>query len=241
MNSFDCVFVLNLHAREDRMDTIADILYSMNIKFERFEAIHKDTLHGLHACFLEKNPNSTLTTPGYLACLLSHLSIYRLALDRGYTSILVLEDDALIHKNANVLITNFRKNVPLNWDFLHFGYLPLSKDLSMWSHEKQHFSFVYDDDNVKIVRSEGFWATHAYAIGKNMMKYMIQYANENELLELDRLLVVFQERKDFNFYGAYPPIFGQRGSASDLTANFETSSQEQKFINLHLTPRSDFL
>jgi glycosyl transferase family 25 len=245
METFDKIFVLNLDCRQDRMERLNDILHYLEIPYERFPALHKDTVVGLHASLIKQQPYSTINNAGYLACLLSHLSIYKLAIDRGYKSILIFEDDILIHKNAKEMVYDVLKKVPDNWDVLYFGYLKLSEDLSTWSHYMDSDSFINDS----IVRSRGFWCCHSYAINVSLMKEILQLYSENSTsmpIEIDRFLVKLQaenydsERK-WNFYGCTRRIFGQIGCNSDLSPNFNTEENVHKFIHFESTPLHDFL
>jgi len=237
-DAFDAVFVLNLEKRNDRMERVNDVLYYLQIPFERFNAIDSEVVTGLHNNLISKNVTSTMTRPGYLACLLSHLSIYKTALDRGFEKVLILEDDILVHKNAKESIKTFMPQVPNNWDMIYFGYLPLSEDLQYWSYlnfeplqangdERNPIEPSKNESNVFCAK--GLWCTHAYAITSKFMKDIIEmYGNTafEQWLEIDRFLVQQQKQKKNAIYGCNPPLFGQN---------------EEKFINSSLTRREDFL
>ena len=262
MENFDCTFVLNLERRTDRMERVQDILHHLNIPFERYIATDSDVIAGLHKNLLRLKPDSTMSRPGYLACLLSHLSMFKTALDRGYKSILVLEDDVFIHKDVKQWTQTIMSQVPDNWDMIYFGYLPLSDDLQFWSHD--HFALLKEGGNV--FRSKGLWCTHAYAIKADFMRETLQHFNTASVdlwTEIDRYFVMQQE-KHFNeqyeqyeknvnenenedgrirrkIYACTPSVYGQVASHSDLSNGFFTLENEKKFINSNLTPRSDFL
>ena len=244
-DAFDAVFVLNLEKRNDRMERVNDVLHYLQIQFERFNAIDSEVVTGLHNNLIGKNVTSTMTRPGYLACLLSHLSIYKTALDRGFKRVLILEDDILIHKNAKENIKTFMQQVPNNWDMIYFGYLPLSEDLQYWSYlnfEPVNVNPIKNESNV--FRAKGLWCTHAYAITSKFMRDIIEmYGNTafEQWLEIDRFLVHQQKQKKYAIYGCNPPLFGQYASESDLTPGFFTLENEGKFINSSLTRREDFL
>ena len=226
------------------MERVNDILHYLKVPYERFPALHKDTVVGLHAALIKQQPQTTISNPGYLACLLSHLSIYKLAIDRGYKSILILEDDILIHKNAQQMVRDVMKKVPDNWDVLYLGYLKLSEDLKNWSHCMEPEAYINDS----IVRSNGFWCCHSYAINNNLMREILQIYNENSTpIEIDRFLVKLQtdnfleSNRKWNLYGCTPRIFGQVGCISDLSPNFHTQANVHKFIHFASTPLHDFL
>jgi len=77
MNSIDHIFYINLNHREDRNTEIQTELNNFDIhsnKYERFSAVYHSEIGGV-------------------GCGRSHIQVLRLAKERGYKRILVLEDD----------------------------------------------------------------------------------------------------------------------------------------------------
>ena len=70
----DKVIYINLEHRKDRKEEIESELNSMNIEYERFNAI--------------SNPDF-----GIVGCTQSHLEIFKMAKEKGYKNILIFEDD----------------------------------------------------------------------------------------------------------------------------------------------------
>jgi len=68
------IFYINLAYRKDRREEIERELNSFGLEYERFEGIH---------------------TPGCgsIGCSYSHLGVLKLARERGYKNVLILEDD----------------------------------------------------------------------------------------------------------------------------------------------------
>jgi len=67
------IFYINLDSRTDRREEIERELASMDLQGERFAAIK--------------------TSPGAFGCSLSHSAVLKLAKERGYPQVLILEDD----------------------------------------------------------------------------------------------------------------------------------------------------
>ena len=243
---FDKIFVINVEERSDRLERVSDILHFLEIPFERYSAIHKDSVEGIFKKFIKQYPESSITRSGYIACLLSHLAVYKIALDQGYKKILILEDDVLVHKNVKKLMETFFKDVPNDWDMINFGYLPLSDDLQTWSHK--NFTHIECSSGM-VFRSRGLWCCHAYAIKSEFMKETLDFYNTSDLRnwkEIDRHFVELQAQhfellpniNKRNFYGCFPSLFGQAASMSDLSPGFYTLDNEKKFIN---TCRSNYM
>ena len=72
-HNIDKIFYINLDKRTDRREEIEQELNQMELSYERFPAIH--------------NSN------GIVGCGYSHLSVLKIARDRGYKNVLIFEDD----------------------------------------------------------------------------------------------------------------------------------------------------
>jgi hypothetical protein len=70
----DKIFYINLDKREDRRKEIEDELSKYSLSAERYSAVY--------------TPNS-----GIVGCGYSHLNVLKLAKERGYKNVLILEDD----------------------------------------------------------------------------------------------------------------------------------------------------
>ena len=72
--NIDKIIYINLNKRSDRKDEIENELNNFNLNYERFAAIENAEF-------------------GTLGCLQSHLAVLKLARERGYKNVLILEDD----------------------------------------------------------------------------------------------------------------------------------------------------
>ena len=107
-NNIDKIIYINLAKRGDRREQIEDELDKFGLKYERFEAI--ETLDF-----------------GLLGCLISHLSVLKLAKERGYKNILILEDDFtfLVEKEVfeNNLNNFFEQKIDYNVCMISYNLL----------------------------------------------------------------------------------------------------------------------
>ena len=74
MSGIDHIFYINLDHRTDRRDEIENELDTKGLEYERFPAVRHETIGGV-------------------GCGRSHVGVLKLAKERGYKQILVLEDD----------------------------------------------------------------------------------------------------------------------------------------------------
>ena len=94
---FDKIFVINLKERPEKLNDCTKLLNKLNIEFEVYEALN--CILGVPEDYPEKPLVGFLTNkPGAFGCLISHLEVVKIAKERGYKKILVLEDG--IHERA---------------------------------------------------------------------------------------------------------------------------------------------
>lgn len=106
--NIDKIIYINLNKRTDRREQIEEELNNFDLKFERFEAIE--------TCGF-----------GTLGCGLSHLQVLKIAKERDYSNILILEDDFtfLVSKEEfeNELINFFNSNIDFDVIFLSYNLI----------------------------------------------------------------------------------------------------------------------
>jgi len=90
MENIDKIVYINLEKREDRRKEIENELYNYNLDGERFEGIY------------EKPPR------GILGCLKSHLSVLKMAKEKDYKNVLIVEDDFYFVEEENLVKKNMK-------------------------------------------------------------------------------------------------------------------------------------
>jgi glycosyl transferase family 25 len=125
-NNIGKIIYINLGYRNDRKEQIENELEIMSLKqnSERFEAIHKK--------------------PGIVGCGYSHLAVLKLAKERNYENVLILEDDFefLVSKDElEFELTRFFETVK------EFDVCMLAYNINEW--QDTEFSFVKKAINVQ--------------------------------------------------------------------------------------------
>lgn len=111
---WDNIFIINLKRRPDRQEQMVKRLQDASINtyefIEAFDGLDPEITNQ----FLEikKNQSNPIVTPGHFACLLSHIKAIKLAKDRNYSSIMILEDDVyfcndFLDKLSTITVSNF--------------------------------------------------------------------------------------------------------------------------------------
>jgi len=117
---FDKVFVINLKERPEKLNDCTKLLNKLNIEFEVYEALN--CVLGIPEDYPEKPLVGFLTNkPGAFGCLISHLEVIKIAKERGYEKILVLEDDIDATKNFLELFSEKIKDLPDDWHLVYLG------------------------------------------------------------------------------------------------------------------------
>jgi len=101
----DKIFYINLDRRTDRLEEIQEELQKLDLTAERFRAIQHEE--------------------GLVGCGYSHLHIMKIAKERGYKNVLILEDDFSFKVSKDEfenLLEQFFTKVQDNYDVCMFSY-----------------------------------------------------------------------------------------------------------------------
>lgn len=218
---FDKIYVLNLKRRDDRLSIMKKRLaFSEISNYEIFQAVDGNIIQKVWKSFFEKN--HFFSNPNYLACAISHLSIYNDALTKGYKRILIVEDDVKILVNANKHFAKFQNDIPAEWDLLYLGFIPLSDDCTRWDYNVFSNRFI----SSQVFLAKNLWGLYGYGIGEDLMKETLKIYDEEFPMELDRFFVTrIQETK--RCYALTPQIFAAEDGYSDNSRIVETGMMER--------------
>ena len=223
---FDKVYVLNLHKRSDRLQLMKKRLAFCEIdEYEVFGATDGSVMKKVW----ESMQNPYFKNPNYLGCAISHLSIYRDAVEKGYGRILIIEDDCRINANANKNFQEIFSKVHLkSFDLLYLGFIPLSDDCAMWDYG----GFSYTGN---LAHAKNFWGLYGYGISQHLMREMLEVYDREFPMEIDRYFVTHVQPRG-NSYGITPQIFAADDGYSDNSRIVETGmlnrSIDQRFAKL---------
>jgi glycosyl transferase family 25 len=192
-------FVINLEKRPERLNEITQEMKYMSWDFEIFKAIDMN---------------------GYMGCTLSHLEIIKIAKERGYHKVMVIEDDCVFMPYSKKLL----EEIELKMNDLNYYVLNLSPTLN------RHVN-ISDDcdlllDLTKLPEKKHDYLTETFAT--NILIYdekiydeMFKISEEkfhdgNYFYPIDGFLakVIYP---NFQSYCPNLPIAPQRSSYSDVS------------------------
>lgn len=222
---FDKIYVLNLHKRKDRFKGIDNRLKRFGIDYERFGATDGSVMKPIWEKFYQDNKN--FINSNYLACSVSHLSIYKDAIENNYQKILIIEDDVLINRNIHLLFESI--TIPEWSDLFYLGYIPLSDDQSMWT-----YAIVNNFISERIFQPRNLWGLYAYGLTNNLMKELIDVYDNGFPMEIDRYLVNYIQPRGGSI-AMSPQLFCCQDIYSDnmnvVQMDMITRSVDSRFAN----------
>jgi len=177
---WDNIFIINLKRRFDRKKTMSTQFRLQKItKYEFIDAVDGMELDVLNKFMeLKTNHKTQIISSGHFACLLSHIKAIEEAKSRGYTNIMILEDDVILCDN---FINQLNKiNVP-SYDMLYLGGII----------NKKKIFFSHWVSNVKNILG-----AYGYIISSNLFDYVL-----GELKKLTDYVDLFYMKKvQLNYY-----------------------------------------
>jgi GR25 family glycosyltransferase involved in LPS biosynthesis len=143
---FDKIFYINLDKDTQRNASILTEFKKFNItNFERVPGVELIDIP-LHTEYRNFIKDDVKYIKGQLGCRASHIKIIQLAKERGYSRILILEDDISIIEDPSSLL-GINQWLHNDWDLLYFGGLvePFFRNQIVCAHAYGVNSTLFDD------------------------------------------------------------------------------------------------
>lgn len=189
--SIDKIYIINLERCTDRKERIKNQLKLANVtNYEFFNGIvpNIDTLNTFPNFCKTSSEHERLNM---LGCLLSHISIMKLAINNNYNNIIVLEDDCQILDNDFLnKAENSLKSLSQKYDILYLG-----------ANHKRPASKKLNANLYKPTTSNG---TFSYVISKSFMKELVKPYNYK--LPIDLHWRKFDKSRPYEFYCIIPHV-----------------------------------
>ena len=216
MNNYvDNIYLINMDKDKKRLKAVAKECDNLNIKFERFPGIN---VNNLSKNILDKyipNEIQKYGTNGMIGCGLSHLFIWKDAINKKYKNILVLEDDITFTDDFNEYFLNVIKEVPEDYDILYLGY----KDKICNPPKDCSFNYVY--------KPYFPLCTHAMIISNKGLKKLVNIINKIDD-HIDWLIA--RNIDKLNIYASKKKIVNQKW----VNSNNSNLQKFPKIVNSYL-------
>ena len=195
---FDKIYCINLDRRADRWAEASAEFDKFNLTVERVSAVDGSALN-LSDIKMEVLKKESMAAA--CGCSLSHIKAIQDAKQKGYSKILILEDDVVFRENLIQRFEQDIKDLPDDWDMFYLSGNNLSQD-----------SLTKVKNN--IWRTNFTYTTHCYAINYKIYDIIIDGAGKlNEPIDEFYKSVI---QKQYNCYISRPHLSWQREGYSDI-------------------------
>lgn len=190
IKGIDRIYLINLDHQVDRRRQMDTLLINHGFQYERFSAVNglaldKNQLRRFYIHCLPPHKDRIPISPGQIGCLLSHLSIIQQALDKGYETIWVLEDDSVFNKHPKPILEEF---------------------IAHMAREKIEWDTLFTDINSRVVTEDGsiaFYIAFEGALGADF-----DYASAGSI---DRAPSIHLAKQIQHRVGSYSMLLSRRG------------------------------
>ena len=225
---FDKIVCINLLKREDRWNAI-QLQFAMagfNINdIVKYDAIDGNPMNWVYVP--SENPLDYIkpeSWAGAAGCMASHVNIWKMAKEKGWKNVLIVEDDCDFVHEVQERFTERINQVPLNWDLLYLGGI----------HETRGGLYIPDKISQHIVKAKRMITTTCYAIKDTCYDLAINTVLADEPwfhTAVDGYLGAYVQ-SECNTYAFQPPLAWQRASFSDIVNDHRDYSHMMKNNNI---------
>ncbi len=165
-NYFDKIFIINLDESTDRWENVVAELKKVDIQnYERVPGIRLKSLDGIppshYRNLVSQHSVHEYYKIGICGGNMAHIKCVKLAKERNYNNVLILEDDIGIREDIHIIFEKVIEQLKnINWDMLYFG---------VGNHSKSGIIPVTEN----LVRGRNLLACHAYALKKTLYDEII--------------------------------------------------------------------
>ena len=203
-------YLINLEQSKDRLKYITKQFKEANIKFIRFNAINGKKLD-LKNVYKNGTISAKWLKRGQIGVAMSHITLWKTLRNWEEEIAIIFEDDVIIPKNFWILVKQYMKQLPKDWDILFLG------GTSVIGSKYSKNLLIPAQEATKGIYNTGFFA------------YMVKKKCLDTLIEKSKPLVtaIDNQIKDFafkylNVFYAYPGI---------ISHNYEFESTNNKISN----------
>jgi hypothetical protein len=191
-------FVINLDRRTDRMEMIQKEMDYLGWEFERFSAIDRNS---------------------YMGCTLSTLEVIKIAKERGYDRVMIIEDDCSVMPYANDLLSKIEHECK----DLEFAVMNLSPTLNRPVNVSDRYKLLLDITNTPEAPSycRGIYATNMVVYDKSIYDKLndialTAFTSGDYYFSIDDFIYTFI-MKNYQSYSPILPIAPQRLEYSNVS------------------------
>ena len=115
-------YLINLEQSTDRLEYVTKQFKKANIKFIRFNAINGKKLN-LKKAYENGTVSAKWLKRGQIGVAISHITLWKTLRNWEEEIAIIFEDDVIIPKNFWILVKQYMKQLPKDWDILFLDIL----------------------------------------------------------------------------------------------------------------------
>tara|TARA_B100001769_G_scaffold275316_1_gene277182 strand:- start:25730 stop:26434 length:705 start_codon:yes stop_codon:yes gene_type:complete len=218
----DKIFIINLESRKDRkQEMIAQLNRAKITNYEFYNAIKPESIDEINAwnpAFVTKKPDWLRTDflkyrLGSFGCLQSHINVIKIAMERKYENILILEDDVNIK-----LVPNPEKGESFEETYNsikpQLDALEKKNTIDIFYLGGTHKNKNLQQISYNVYKTTNTGTTSSYIISKSGMEKVLSKIDKCDK-EID-CFYIDEMQKKHNCYCIGPTMMNQRPSYSDI-------------------------
>ena len=179
IEGIDCVYVINLDERPDRWESVKKQFDQQKITPYRVSAINGWKIPKTQSIGLFDQDSQLLKEPfgGALGCLLSHVSIYKNALDQEFNTVWICEDDIEFQQSAKKISCLVQQLSALDpeWDILYTDYSLKGQGYQRPHPGQPFYTPIHNPISNELIRIHGRHNTHSMIFSKRGLQKAYAY------------------------------------------------------------------
>ena len=172
--------VISLNSKTERRQHIATEFQKHNVNFEFFNALTPD-IATPYAQALGLDLDKSPLTPTELACMMSHIAVWKKAIDESIPYITVFEDDIYLGVDAESLLNNDEWIQP-NWNVIKIESFYKKVHLSSKS-----YNVLSKKRHIAQLKSKNLGAA-GYILSLQGAKVLLEYVLHNDIQPIDETI-----------------------------------------------------
>ncbi|MBM3198334.1 MAG: hypothetical protein FJZ58_03660 [Chlamydiae bacterium] len=181
----DCIYVLNLDERQDRWSKVREQFEAQRLTPHRVSAINgwKLPLESRVQLMDGEAPLLREMSGGSIGCLLSHISIYKNAVENEFETVWICEDDVVFQEDA-IKIPSLLKSLSAidpDWDIFYTDYSTQGIGIQSPRPGQVPYKEISEVVSKDIMRTHGRYNTHSIIFSKKGLRKIYEYFSHRNL------------------------------------------------------------
>lgn len=192
-------FVISLKSAKERREHINNEFDEHNVNFEFFDALTPDSAKD-YAKILGLNIDDASLTPRELACMMSHVAIWKKAIDENIHYITIFEDDIYLGEDAESLL-NSSEWIKPDWNIIKIEAFSKKVLLST-----TRYNVLSNKRQIVELRGKNLGAA-GYTISLKGAKSFLDYIVTHKIQPIDEIIFdIFVNKKIEPVYQMIPAL-----------------------------------